>query len=217
MSDRIRITKIQRVNNGYRVSISGREKPLLVSPGLHQKHRLKEGIVISAAQVALLEHDAALEDCDRVVARLLAQREHSEHELTVKLKQRSFDREVIAATLRRYRDNGLLDDAHFAVAYTQMLLARRPAGASFLQAALQRKGIARELAEQTVRMVLADTDEVTLAVQALEKRRYRYDQLELERARRRAYTYLSRRGFSYAAAREAFEQLYRQTDEGTSD
>ncbi|RME27320.1 MAG: hypothetical protein D6800_05215, partial [Candidatus Zixiibacteriota bacterium] len=94
MSERIRITKIQRVNDGYRVFISGREEPLTVSPGLHQKHRLTEGIVISAAQLAMLEHDAALEACDRVAARLLAQREHSEHELKKKKKKRSFDRDV---------------------------------------------------------------------------------------------------------------------------
>ena len=41
--------------------------------------------------------------------------------------------------------------------------------------------------------------------------------VDLEVARRKAYSYLARRGFGYSAAKEAFEQLQERDREETGD
>lgn len=75
------------------------------------------------------------------------------------------------------------------------------------------KLIVRELAEETVNSLYQSEDELGLAVSALSKRWRQYSQFELEEARRKAYNYLSRKGFSYGIAKDAFEQLRQQQEE----
>lgn len=197
----------------YWLTISSLEQPLEVTEELVLKYRLKAGIVITAAQLAQLQTEAELAACDREVARLLGMRDHSVGELRLKLARKQFSRTTINETVTRYRQRGMLDDAHFAFLLARRALEKNPSGRAYLVATLVKKQIERRLAEQTVDQLLAGSDEVTLAVHSLKKRWRLLRQLELETARRRAYTYLGRRGIGYEAARAAFEQLVDQENE----
>jgi len=208
MSGRVHIKEITRVQGGYRIDVATLATPLVVTRELVEKHRLKEGIVITAAQLEQLQHEAELGMCDREVGRLLAMREHSVGEVKAKLARKQFGSEVVNRTIDKYRKQGLLDDAHYAQAIARRLLERNPCGQAYLVASLRRKLIDRALAEKTAEFLLAGRDEVELARTALEKRWSRFGQFELETARRKAYNYLSRRGIGYAAAKTAFETLY---------
>jgi regulatory protein len=144
-------------------------------------------------------------------------RPHSVGELTEKLKRHGFQPELITKVLKKFRLMGALDDDKYALSLAERMLEQRPCGKSMLLAHLYRKKIERELAEQVVEMVLRGREENELAKASLQKRWSVLGQIELETARRRAYNYLSRRGFSYQAARTAFEELSKRTDEGMSD
>lgn len=211
----IAIVECKPIGSGsrYRVVITHREQPLLVSDELVYRHRLKAGIVITQPQLEQLEAESELAECDRLVARMLATREHSIGQVRVKLAQRKFKAESIKLTIKRYRDRGLLDDAHFAHDQATRFLAHNPAGREFLINWLRRKHIDRDLAETTADLVLGDQDEVALAVTSLERKWNSLKEFDLERARTKAYTYLSRRGIGYSAAKAAFEQLYNRDNE----
>jgi regulatory protein len=203
--------------NRYRVTITNCEKPLLVSDELVYRHRLKAGIVITPPQLAQLEAEAEVAECDRLVARLLAMREHSIGQLKVKLAQRQFKPEIIKDVVKKYINRGILDDAHFAHNQAQQFLDKNPAGRNFLINWLRRKHIHHDLAEQTAEMLLGEQDEVALAVASLERKWNSLKHFDLERARTKAYTYLSRRGIGYAAAKAAFEQLTNRDNEAGND
>jgi SOS response regulatory protein OraA/RecX len=199
----------------FRITLSNREEPLVVEAILVAKHRLKEGIVLTAPQAIVLEREAAEGACDREIARLLALRPHSIGELRAKLRRKGFEEVHATAIMKRYQQRGLLDDAHVASTLVRLSLERKPAGRSYLVALLRRKLIDRDLAEQTVEMALGDRDESELAYEALSRRRrvlFSSKQIEVETIRRRAYTYLSRRGIGYAAAKTAFERLLKETE-----
>ncbi|MEW6050637.1 MAG: regulatory protein RecX [Candidatus Zixiibacteriota bacterium] len=213
MSDPIRILQIRQFGVRYWLTISGLEKPIAVGEELVQRYRLKEGIVVTEPQLAQLLAEAELAECDRETARLLAMRDHSIGELKLKLVRKQFSRKSIQEIIKRYESRGLLDDSHYAHNLARRALEKNPSGRTFLVATLVKKHVNRQLAEETADMVLAGTDEVTLAVASLRKRWRTLRQLELETARTRAYTYLGRRGISYEAARAAFEQLYDQENE----
>jgi regulatory protein len=57
--------------------------------------------------------------CKRQAVKLLARREHSRLELERKLGMRSFDAEVVAATLDELEHDNLLDTARFAESYVR--------------------------------------------------------------------------------------------------
>ena len=213
MAPAIRITKLVCTGETYRMEISTLEEPLIVPAEIVFRHALKADIVLTESQLVQLQAEAELIRCDRSAARMLGIREHTIGELKTKLKRKKFSVEAVDQTIKRYRSRGLLDDAHVANKLVQQSLERNPSGRAFLIAMLQRKQISRALAEQAVELALVSKDEVELAVESLRKRWSTIGQLELERARTKAYTYLSRRGIGYAAARTAFERLYNHQNE----
>ncbi|UCD64301.1 MAG: regulatory protein RecX [Candidatus Zixiibacteriota bacterium] len=213
MTDQVRIIKLGRSGSRVTITLSNQEKPLIVSEETVHRHRLVDGIVITRSQLEQLRHESELFRCDGETARLLALREHSVGELRTKLKRKEFAGDVIANTIKRYRRQGLLDDARYAFKLSEKLAENRPCGRSYLIAHLQKKQIDRALAEQTAEMTLARHEESEQALRALDKRWRHFSQFELEVARNKAYNYLSRRGFSYDAARKAFEKLINQSKE----
>jgi regulatory protein len=207
MESNIKIISIKFAGGRFFVLFSGRDKGIPISEDLVHRYRLKEGITFTAPQVAQLEHEAELAECERVVVRLLGMREHSIGELRTKLIRRKFDKEAIQTVVNAYIQKGLLDDAHFAMLTAQSLLARNPVGRSYLTAYLQKKQVSREIAVQTVDLLLGESDETELAMQSLRRRWRTYRQFEVETARTKAYTYLGRRGIGYSAAKAAFDRL----------
>lgn len=208
--EQIRITQLVNLGDTYRVALSSQEEPVKVSAALVYQHRLKEGIILTAPQLTQLLAEAELDQCDQAAARFLALREHTTGELREKLQRKEFSKEAIATIMKRFSERGLLDDAHVAATLVRRSLEKNPSGRAYLVAVLRKKRIDRDLAEQTVDMILNGRDEIALAVESLSKRWSSLRHLELERARSRAYSYLSRRGIGYRAARAAFEQLYNQ-------
>ncbi|MDH3890611.1 MAG: RecX family transcriptional regulator [candidate division Zixibacteria bacterium] len=217
MNDQIRLIKLITTPASATLTITGEEQPLTVPINTVLHHRLVEGIVITMAQLDMLHEEAELYRCDRQVARLLAMRDHSVGELKAKLRQRTFSTSVVQSTLRKYIDSGALDDSRYAMASAQSLLLRRPCGRGYLCAYLQKRKISRDLAEQTAEALLDAENPDDLAVTALEQRWSRFEQLELETARSKAYNYLARRGFGYAPAKAAFEKLWRETRETSEE
>jgi regulatory protein len=209
----IRITKLVAHGETFRVEISTLEEPLIVPAEIIFRHALKADIVLTEPQLEQLKAEAELIRCDREAARMLGMREHTIGELRTKLKRKKFSVEAVDQAIKRYRSRGLLDDAHVANKLVRQSLERNPSGRAFLIAMLQRKQVPRPIAEQAVELALGSRDEIELAVISLRKRWSSIGQLELERARTKAYTYLSRRGISYDAARAAFEQLYNHQNE----
>lgn len=208
------ITDIRQAGSSYRIAVSTVSEPLLIPAELYSRYQLRKGTMVTAAQLAQLRHESELIECDNQVARLLGVREHSVHEIRVKLIKKKFSPEARREIIGRYTGNGLLDDAHFASVYVRLMLVRNPAGRSYLVANLLKKGIERTVAEQSVDALLNETDELSIAVHSLRKRWSQFRQFDIERARKKAYTYLAGRGISYASAREAFDRLQSETEDG---
>lgn len=217
MSNTIKIIKLFRSGNKVTITLSNQERPLVVSQETVYRYRLTDGVVITEPQFRQLQLESELYLCDNESARLLAMREHSVGELRSKLKRRQFSGNVIEDTIKNYRQKGLLDDAQYAYKLSNRLVQDRPCGKSYLTAYLQKKMIDRSLAEMTAQMVLAEIDEVEQARRALNKRWSQFGQFELEVARNKSYNYLARRGFSYDAARQAFERLITEQQRDDQD
>gem|GEM_PF-274120 len=207
VGETIKIEKVTPSGGGFLVTVSSREQPLEMSALLFHGHRLKAGIVITVAQLEQLCRESEVERCDAEATRLLAMREHSVGEIKAKLKKKGFGESIIGDTVNRSLQRGHLDDRRFAFALARRTLERKPSGRGFLVSVLRRKMISRDLAEQVVGLLLENRDETGQAVAALERKWPTLAQLEVETARRKAYSYLSRRGFGYEAARAAWKLL----------
>ncbi|HTN33783.1 MAG TPA: regulatory protein RecX [Marinobacter sp.] len=134
-----------------------------------------------------------------VALRLLARREHSRLELSLKLRQRQIDNSVIETVLNDYEQKGWLDDNRFADVYARQ---RMDHGYGLLR-------IVGELQQRGVHQIpdcLSEVTEEGWCERAIELRKKRFGLADIssdwdERVRQNRF--LNRRGFSTSQAEQA--------------
>ncbi len=215
MQDRFHINRIKRSGDSGVISIEGYDEPLTLSLDTILELQVVENTIITVSQLERLIDEAGLYACEREATRLLSIRQYAIAELRHRLVQKQFKPEHVKEAVAKLKRLGALDDDHLALRLSEKLIAGRPCGRSYLIAYLQRKHLERHLAERTADVVLGSQDETSLAVESLRGRWTRLREFELETAQRKAYTYLARRGFGYAAAKAAFERLLKSENEGS--
>ena len=139
--------------------------------------------------------------------RLVAIRPRTESELRRRLAAKGCAPEIVEKVLAKAREAGLVDDEKFARLYAEDRLLSRPRSRKLLARELRARGIDPHLAEEASRAALPERSERALACQALERRLPLLRRLPKETAKRRAYSFLLRRGFPRELAREVVEEL----------
>jgi len=193
-----------------RLFIKTLERPLFVTVAKIQRENLKEGMKLAPERLRQLCLESELFECDAQAAALLSRRDYSIGQFKQRLKLKNFAENAIKEIVYKYKSKGLLDDQKYAAKVVNRLLLDKPSGKPFLIAALRRKLIPRELADATVDSLFQNEDAVALAIAALQKKWRQFSQFDVEEAKSKSYNYLSRRGFSYGAAKGAFEQLWQK-------
>ena len=173
------------------------------------------------ARAALLDLDADVR-VREVALGLIAHRARTRQELARKLRRKGFGRERIDACLSRLEEKGLMDDAAVAAALVRDRLRHRPRGEARLVSELRAKGIERGVASETIARVFADEEvsDAALAREAAAAWLSRQaatlrDALgdrgspDRDKARRRLYGYLARRGFGGDAVGAAMDHAER--------
>ena len=208
-----KVVSTDKKPGGIVLRILGYDEKLVVPEEFVLRRNLVPGVRLTESQLDQLVTESNRHHCDRAVARALAMREHSQGELSRKLRHKGHQKEIVTEVLQKYVTMGALDDARYAHMIGRSLINRRPCGQAYLCAYLQRRFIGRSLAQETANMLLAGQDETDRAEAALRQRWNRFGEFELEVARRKAYNYLARRGFGYGAVKAAFERLQNDQNE----
>jgi regulatory protein len=128
--------------------------------------------------------------------RWLAVRARSENELRSKLRRAEVGEAEIEATIARLQRLGYLDDARFARARAESLLAFKRLGPRGVERKLAAAGIAREVIREAVSEAMSERDELSLAFDALRRKHPAAIGTDDPRLRARAARYLISRGFS---------------------
>lgn len=133
--------------------------------------------------------------------KLLSVRARSERELSDRLLEAGFSAEVVAQTLTRLVELGLVDDLDFARQWVADRSARKKLGPRALSSELAAKGISREVIDQA----LADEgpDEAALAVEAAAAQVRKVARFPLAQQAGKLQQMLLRKGFSFEAAEAA--------------
>ncbi len=159
---------------------------------------------------------------------LLSYRARTRRELRTRLRQKGFPVTRIRSCLDDLEGKGLLDDGAVAAAFVRDRLRHRPRGRARLVSELRAKGVEADLAGDTIDQVFEDEDvsDSGLAREAAESWMSRQGAKmvralraaerspERDRARRRLYGYLARRGFRGEALGEAIAHAERIAREG---
>ena len=189
-----------------------------------ERSRLGVGDSLPAARRHhLLSDDADIRVRDAAL-NFLSYSARTRTELRRRLRQKGFRPARIDPCLDRLEEKGFLDDEAVAAAFVRDRLRHRPRGKARLSSELRAKGVAADAANRVIDQVFLDEDieDPTLARRVTEEwlRRQSPDVSEAlasetrtperEKARRRLYGYLTRRGFRGDALREGMEGPRRQ-------
>lgn len=99
---------------------------------------------------------------------ILAIRDHSVAEITLKLKRKGFEQADITTALTWLEQHKLLNDTRFAERYVASLVRSKPVGPRWLQAKLREKGVAPDIVAAAMAKVYSKDLEYKLAKQAAE-------------------------------------------------
>jgi regulatory protein len=138
--------------------------------------------------------------------RYLAYRPRSEEEMRRCLRRGGCGAEVLEEAIARLKEQGLIDDAAFARAWTESRLSSKPKSRRLIQRELRHKAVAEELAERATSGIDDEENAYSLG-----RRRMRV----LEKAghiefHRRMTSYLAYRGFPAAMVRRVVAWLWEE-------
>lgn len=133
----------------------------------------------------------------------LSYRPRSAVEVRTRLKEREFTEDVIETVVDRLESVGLINDIEFALYWMQNRAQFRPKGRRALAYELRQKGVADSIIEQT----LDEYDERRAAFKVAQDQARRLGNLPQDVMRRKLYSRMARRGFSYEVINEAMETL----------
>jgi regulatory protein len=132
--------------------------------------------------------------------RILALRDHSEHELRTKLKQKGYEEAGIGECLVRLRELGYLDDARFARHFASAAVRNGRGYGARLKLELARRGVDGRIITEVLAEVSEEFSERDLLGEVMARRFAGFDQeTATEKERRRVIAYLQRKGFSLSA------------------
>ena len=153
---------------------------------------------LRAASASALARNRAME--------LLSRRPMSEKELIDKLIRKGEDEETAADCARWLRENGFLDDESYAAAVARHYAAKGY-GPGRVQAELSRRGVDRELWDDTLEAMPENTDKLDRFISSRLTDPEDRDQV------RKVSAALYRRGYSWEEIRSALRRFNAETEE----
>jgi regulatory protein len=143
--------------------------------------------------------------------RLLNYRPRTELEIRDKLKKRGFAEDIIDCLVLKLKEKSLVDDYNFARMWVKSRIQGNNHGFFRIRQELLEKGIDKDTIEDVVQLLNKDFNEYDTAKQLIESRLKSVCGLDKDKAQRRLYSYLKRRGFSDSVIYKVINETYADT------
>lgn len=129
----------------------------------------------------------------------------SEKEVRERLRRKKFSPEIIENTVSFLKEKRFIDDNDFARAWIRSRI-KRPLGIRRLKLELGAKGVDKALIDAQIDELKGDYNEEEVVRKIARERLSRSKGIDRQKAKKRVYAYLLRRGFSPEAIIEALNK-----------
>jgi regulatory protein len=141
--------------------------------------------------------------------KLLAAKPRSVAELRERLlRGKNTSEEVVEAVIARLREYEYLNDERYAFSYASYKVKQRPLGRRRLERDLKLKKVGSKVAEEALELVYAETPEVNLIDQAIEKRLRLRGRPKTRIEAKKLFDHLLRQGFEFELVSEKVRALF---------
>ena len=138
---------------------------------------------------------------------LLRQRPRNIYEIRDRLKLKGYDDDIVEDIVASLEKAGELDDERFARLWVESRMHMNPAGDVVLKHELKRNGVSDGIIEAVLTEKSEKYDEYEIALSMAKDRFERLKKLDRQKAMKRIYDFLLRRGFKYENIRRVVENL----------
>lgn len=148
-----------------------------------------------------------IEKAKQAAFRLLSYRIRSCQELSDKLKEKGFPKEVVQTVVNDLKRINYLNDTEFARAFVESHLIHNPKGKKILRYELLKRGVENDLIDKVIEEKISPEKEEETAKSLAEKIWHRKKGMEENKRKMQTYNYLARRGFSVSLIVEIIKKL----------
>ncbi len=141
--------------------------------------------------------------------RLISYRDYSCKELTVKLVHKGHNQEYAENAVEKLAEYGYVDDERYAQSVLRTLSERKGLSSDAIRSELLKRGISRELADNTVQTL--DIDPVFRIIELLNTKFSR--KISDEKGVKRTVASLQRMGYRWSDINSAFRRLEMETED----
>jgi len=201
------IVPVARPAGRFAVLVDGREAAVLSLEAI-ERLGLTVGRPVAGLEERIALEAARLRTYDRAL-NVLAFRGRSSSELARSLLRKGEEKPHVDWAIARLTEQGLLDDAAFARAFTRAKVVGGKQSRRRVQQDLARKGVARSVTDDAIDKVFEEeaVDQRGIVEEAARKKLRGLAGLEPSIQRRRLYAYLARRGYEVDDIREVLATL----------
>lgn len=205
----MRIEKVLRKDENNVIIYFDNSQKLILSEDVFYQSGLRKGDEVSDDRFSFFVEQNILYYIKQKALSFLSRRFHSEKEVLLKLKQKSYDEKLIKIVLGDLKAKGFIDDRVFASHFVEEKLNKKRWGRNKIKSTLYSKGVNSKIINEVLSNLSENESDVNLAselaVKKLNQLRNRnIDELKL---RQKLTTFLISRGFDYETCREVCNKL----------
>ncbi len=182
---------------------------LILSEDTFYSSGLRKGDEVSEDRYSFFIEQNILYHIKQRALSFLSRRFHSEKELFLKLKSKSYDERLIKIVLNDLKSKSFIDDKYFAKLFIEEKLVGKKWGMNKIRTALFSKGISSAIVDELSREFNNTIDSYELANQLAEKKiiQLRKRVSDESQLHQKIVSFLISRGFDYEIAKEVCNKL----------
>ncbi len=207
--------KIERVSRKDEKNVSvyfDNGERLILSEDTFYNSGLRKGDEISEDRFSFFIEQNILYHIKQRAFSYLARRFHSERELLIKLKQKSYEERLIKLVLNELREKSFIDDQVFANHFIEEKLKKKRWGKNKIRAALFSKGVSASIIDEVLKSFDSEEDQNEAALALVQKKYENLKKRETDnrKLKQKLIAFLLSRGFEYEISVEVVSKIIKQ-------
>lgn len=171
------------------------------------KADLKIDQEITEKDVEILRYKDSRDKLYNKALKFLSYRPRSEKEMRDYLEKKGGDTKIVEEITGKLKKQNLVDDYAFTTWWIEQRSRFRPKGKHLLWLELLKKGIKKEIIEDSL---FSEKEELDLAKKAARKKVKSYKNLESLEFRQKMTAFLARRGFNWEVIKKVLEEILKK-------
>jgi regulatory protein len=181
---------------------------IIIAMDIALKNSLKKDMAISDSFLKTLLAENRQIKIKQIAYKYANYKPRTEQQVIQRLRQHDFSDEDINQALAFLREFNLINDEKYAKNFLEELMKRKPSGKKAVIAELLKKGINKEICEDTVAKYYPNDDPIDLALKAAEKKMRMLRNKEPDKQKQSLINFLQRKGFDWETIKKNGLECY---------